>query len=38
LTAIGKEFATLYKFASEWGINYLKVNGIEYEQDQHLYK
>jgi hypothetical protein len=34
----GKEFAPLYKFASKWGINYLQANGIEYVQDQHLYK
>jgi hypothetical protein len=28
----------LYTFISEWGIQYLKENGIDYEQDQHLYK
>jgi DNA-binding HxlR family transcriptional regulator len=38
LTPSGKEFGPFYRFASKWGINYLKANGIEYEQDQHLYK
>ena len=38
LTPQGKEFTPLYKFASKWGINYLQANGIEYVQDQHLYK
>ena len=38
LTAAGKEFAPLYKFASNWGIKYLKANGIDYIQDQHLFK
>jgi len=38
LTPTGKEFAPLYRFASKWGINYLQANGIDYEQDQHLYK
>lgn len=38
LTPTGKEFAPLYRFASKWGIEYLKTNGIEYVQDQHIYK
>jgi DNA-binding HxlR family transcriptional regulator len=38
LTPSGKEFGPFYRFASKWGISYLKTNGIEYEQDQHLYK
>jgi DNA-binding HxlR family transcriptional regulator len=38
LTPTGKEFAPLYRFASKWGINYLRANGIDYVQDQHLYK
>jgi DNA-binding HxlR family transcriptional regulator len=38
LTATGKEFSPLYRFASKWGVKYLAANGIDYVQDQHLYK
>lgn len=38
LATAGKSLSPLYEFASEWGINYLKANGIDYVQDQHLYK
>lgn len=38
LSAMGKSLAPLYEFASEWGITYLKTHGIDYIQDQHLYK
>ena len=38
LTEFGKSLAPLYKFLSEWGIDYLKQNGIDYIKDQHLYK
>ena len=38
LTPIGKEFSPFYRFASKWGIKYLEANGIDYVQDQHLYK
>lgn len=38
LAAAGKSLAPLYEFTSEWGIAYLKTNGIDYLQDQHLYK
>ncbi|TWF38946.1 HxlR family transcriptional regulator [Chitinophaga polysaccharea] len=38
LSAMGKSLAPLYVFASEWGIAYLKTHGIDYIQDQHLYK
>ena len=38
LTEQGRSLSPLYEFASQWGINYLKENGIDYVQDQHLYK
>lgn len=38
LTEYGKSLAPLYKFLSEWGIDYLKQNGIDYIKDQHLFK
>jgi DNA-binding HxlR family transcriptional regulator len=38
LSPRGKEFVPLYKFASKWGVQYLQSNGIDYIQDQHLYK
>src|SRR5262245_40093744 len=38
LTLHGKTLSPLYTFISEWGIGYLKDNGIDYIQDQHLYK
>lgn len=34
----GKSLAPLYEFLSEWGMNYLTANGINYLKDQHLYK
>lgn len=34
----GKSLAPLYEFLSEWGISYLKANGIDYLKDQQLYK
>lgn len=38
LTELGKTFTPLYQFLSDWGIQYLKQNGIDYIKDQHLYK
>ena len=38
LTPTGKSPSPLYRFASKWGIDYLRENGIDYIQDQHLYK
>ncbi|WP_089894629.1 winged helix-turn-helix transcriptional regulator [Chitinophaga arvensicola] len=38
LAPAGKSLAPLYEFASEWGISYLKEHGIDYIQDQQLYK
>lgn len=38
LTPMGKSLAPLYEFASEWGVAYLKTNGIDYIKDQQLYK
>jgi DNA-binding HxlR family transcriptional regulator len=38
LTPNGLSLAPLYSFISEWGIDYLKKHGIDYIQDQHLYK
>lgn len=38
LTEFGKSFAPLFEFLSTWGIHYLKEHGIDYLQDQHLYK
>jgi DNA-binding HxlR family transcriptional regulator len=34
----GKSLGPLYEFVSSWGIKYLKKHGIDYLQDQHLYK
>lgn len=34
----GKSLGPLYDFVSGWGIGYLKKHGIDYIQDQHLYK
>lgn len=38
LTDRGKSLAPLFTFLSEWGITFLKENGIDYHKDQHLYK
>lgn len=38
LSEEGKSLAPLYEFVSEWGVRYLKNHGIDYMQDQHLYK
>lgn len=38
LTERGKTLGPLYEFLSQWGIDYLKENNIDYIQDQHLYK
>ena len=38
LSKEGKSLAPLYEFVSQWGISYLKKNGIDYPKDQHLYK
>lgn len=38
LSDTGKSFSPLYSFLSNWGINYLKKNGIDYLKDQELYK
>jgi DNA-binding HxlR family transcriptional regulator len=38
LTVFGKSLSPLYSFVSEWGIGYLKENGIDYVKDQELYK
>lgn len=38
LTPTGKGLSPLYRFTSKWGINYLRANGIDYLQDQHIYK
>ena len=38
LTETGRTMAPLYEFLSQWGIDYLTKNGIDYVQDQHLYK
>lgn len=34
----GKSLSPLYEFVSNWGIAYLGKHGINYVQDQHLYK
>lgn len=34
----GNSLGPLYEFVSNWGISYLKKHGIDYLQDQHLYK
>ena len=38
LSKEGQSLAPLYEFVSQWGISYLKKNGIDYLKDQHLYK
>lgn len=38
LTEKGKSLGLVYESFSKWGIEYLKENGIDYIQDQHLYK
>lgn len=38
LSKNGKTLSPLYEFISQWGIKYLKKNGIDYIKDQHLYK
>ncbi|SFE46416.1 transcriptional regulator, HxlR family [Chitinophaga sp. CF118] len=38
LTDLGKSFAPMYEFLSQWGIQYLKENDIDYLKDQELYK
>jgi DNA-binding HxlR family transcriptional regulator len=38
LTERGRSLGPLYEFISQWGIDYLKENNIDYIQDQHLYK
>ncbi len=38
LTGYGRTLSPLYSFMSEWGIDYLKQNNIDYLKDQHLYK
>lgn len=38
LSDFGKSLSPLYAFISEWGISYLKKNGIDYIKDQELYK
>ena len=38
LTVFGQSLSPLYSFVSEWGITYLKENGIDYVKDQALYK
>jgi DNA-binding HxlR family transcriptional regulator len=38
LTSFGDSLSPLYDFMSQWGIEYLKRNNIDYIQDQHLYK
>ena len=38
LTELGKSFAPLYSFLSNWGVAFLKEHGIDYLKDQHLYK
>jgi DNA-binding HxlR family transcriptional regulator len=38
LSLQGKSLSPLYKFTSNWGIKYLKKNGIDYIKDQNLYK
>lgn len=38
LTETGRSLSPLFEFMSEYGINYLKKNGIDYIKDQQLYK
>jgi DNA-binding HxlR family transcriptional regulator len=38
LSEDGKSLSPLYEFISSWGIKHLSKHGIDYLQDQHLYK
>ena len=38
LTPRGSSLAPLYDLMSDWGIKFLKEQGIDYVEDQHLYK
>jgi DNA-binding HxlR family transcriptional regulator len=38
LTARGRSLAPLIELASDWGVQFLKEQGIDYIQDQHIYK
>jgi DNA-binding HxlR family transcriptional regulator len=38
LSQTGQSLSPLFTFLSEWGMAYLKQNGIDYIKDQHLYK
>ena len=38
LTDLGRSLSPMLEFLSQWGIEYLKTHGIDYLQDQHLYK
>ncbi len=38
LTETGKSFSPLFSFLSNWGMDFLKKNGIDYLKDQQLYK
>ncbi|MGN7818611.1 winged helix-turn-helix transcriptional regulator [Chitinophaga sp. 22536] len=38
LSEEGRSLAPLYEFMSGWGVGYLKKHGVDYIQDQHLYK
>lgn len=36
LTERGNSLSPLFQFLSQWGLHYLKVNGVEYLQDQDI--
>jgi len=38
LTERGRSLGPLCEMISQWGVNYLKENNIDYIKDQHLYK
>jgi DNA-binding HxlR family transcriptional regulator len=38
LTDLGRSLSPMLTFLSQWGIDFLKTNGVDYVQDQHLYK
>lgn len=38
LTTKGESLSPMFKFLSEWGIAFLRENGIDYLKDQELYK
>jgi len=38
LTTRGQSLAPLIEMASDWGVHFLKEQGIDYIQDQHIYK